>query len=431
MTNTKLITIDTLKTILPVLEDSISTKLDKNTQKPVEPAEGDIPSIFINGTMPTSKTYVPVDMEYVSKTDNFNSNIYAKLQGTSTLEYPKKNFTIALFKDEARSQKLNKDFKGWGNSNTFVLKADYDDILHARNVVSAKLWSKIVASRSDYDSLPEQLRNSPNNGAIDGFPVKVYINKVYQGLYSLTIPKGAWQFGLDENNANHALINAEINDNGDTELEQNPCNFNMDWTDTGNYPDAWDIEVGTDRTTIQNSWNNIYTKLYDDDITNIENYLDIKSAIDYYIFQDVILGTDGLAKNMLMVTYDMIKWYISAYDLNATFDLSWQGNILNAYNTIMPDIPYLNQYSKLLDFLKDWYQEDMKTRYFELRETVLSTASIIGLFEHYVNVYGDDEYIKDTIPYPDIPGVLDNTLDNLKTFIMTRLDFLDGVYGGE
>ena len=63
--------------------------------------------------------------------------------------------------------------------NKFVLKAHWIDHSHVRNVGTAKIWGKIVKSRSDYDSLPEELRNAPNNGATDGFTVKVFCNGVY------------------------------------------------------------------------------------------------------------------------------------------------------------------------------------------------------------------------------------------------------------
>ena len=423
MTNEKLVKLGHLEDIIPAFEEHILTKVqDDLLPKKVEPKYNDIPSIFINGVMPTAKEYVPMEMEYVSKTDKFHSYIYAKLQGTSTLSLPKKNLTVIFYKDEARNNGLYKDFKGWGKSNKFILKADYNDILHARNIVCAKLWSKVVASRPDYDTLPKELRNSPNNGAIDGFPVKVYVNGEYQGLYGFTIPKGAWQFGLDEDNPNHALISAEINDNGDESLMSNPCNFNYLWS--MGYPDAWDVEVGTDKVTIQSSFDRIVVDL-DDRMFMIETHLDIQSAIDYFIFQDVILGTDGLAKNMLMFTVDMNKWYLSAYDMDSTFDLSWEADLLDCYDAEIGLYPYLNRYSELLDYILNVRYTDYVDRYFELRNTVLSEASIISEFENYINIYGEDVYIQDTIPYPDIPLVTENTLNRLKIFVHNRLEFLD------
>lgn len=249
-----LITKESLKTILPVYENKILEQVKNNMPKGIEPEYGDIPMVFITGNVPTSKDYVFGELEYISKTLKFHAYTRIKLQGNSTLLYPKKNFTVNLYKDEACSIQLNKEFKNWGLHNNFVLKADYIDILHARNVICAKLWSNVVTSRSDYDDLPEELKNSPNNGSIDGFPIKVYINGDYVGLYSWTIPKCDWQFGLSNKNVNHALLSAQINDEGNDSLEFNPCNFRHFWSDEN--ADAWEIEIGSaDIKTIRNSWN--------------------------------------------------------------------------------------------------------------------------------------------------------------------------------
>lgn len=436
MANEKLISLEHLKEILPLHDEYLLNKMYSSLPKIVEPNYDDIPSIFFKGTMPSDKTYVPMEIDYMSRTTKFHSYIYAKIQGASTSGLPKKNLDIVLYKDESRLNRLYENFKGWGKSNHFVLKADYNDILHARNVVCAKLWGKVVASRPDYDSLPEALRTSPNNGAIDGFPVKIYVNGAYQGLYNLTIPKGAWMLGLDENNPSHALIDAQVNDNHYYDSRLNPCNFQTNWIDGTSYEDAWEIKVGTDRVAIQESWNQIVSQRTNTDrpIPDIEldlDRFDIQSAIDYFVFQDIILGTDGLAKNMLMFTVDMTKWYLSAYDMDATFDLSWGGALLNASNAKMGNTPYMNMYSALLKHLQGNYSEEMKTRYFELRNSVLSESSIISEFESYINIYGEDVYIQDTIPYPNIPNVDENSLSRLKSFICSRLKFLDSYYGGE
>ena len=51
--------------------------------------------------------------------------------------------------------------------------------------------------------------SSPNNGAIDGFPVEIYINDEFLGVYTWNIPKDAWMFDMDENNPNHLVVVAE------------------------------------------------------------------------------------------------------------------------------------------------------------------------------------------------------------------------------
>lgn len=428
MANDILITTESLKTILPAYEDKVIDRIKPELSKVTEPTHNDIPKVFITGNIPDSKDYVTGELEYISNTTNFHAYTYLKLQGRSSLAHPKKNFTIKLYTDENRNVALNKEFKNWGFHNNFVLKADFIDILHARNVVCAKLWSKVVASRPDYDTLPEELRNSPNNGAIDGFPVKVYINGVYEGLYNWTIPKCDWMFGMNEKNENHAVLSAEINDNGDETYRFNPCNFNSPWNGS---EDAFEVEVGTNNDAIVFSLNNVIQAILDGDLTTLEQVLDIQSTIDYFIFTDIIFDIDGLAKNMLLATYDMQKWYLSAYDKDATFDLHWEGKLMNEFRALMPDWPYLNRYSALLNMIFDHCWDAYAVRYWELRNSALSEASIISAFEDYVGSYGEDVYIQDTVPYPEIPSVTENTLDALRTFVKNRLEFLDNEYAYE
>lgn len=429
MSNRKLITTESLNTILPVLENNIfkqikQSNIEQNIEF-VEPLADDVPIVFITGNIPTDKTYVNGEIEYISKTEKFRAYTTIKLQGNSTLAYPKKNFTINMYEDEACSKNLNKNFKGWGLHNNFVLKADYIDILHARNVVCAKLWNKVVSSRSDYDSLPEELKNSPNNGAIDGFPVKVYINGEYHGLYNWTIPKCNWMFGMNNNNRNYAVLCAELNDNNNSNLQYNPCNFNETWD--GVDGNAWSVEVGINNNALMNSLNTVIDAVCTENFETLQNVLDIQSAIDYFVFQDIILGIDGLAKNMLMATYDMNRWYLIPYDMDSTFGFRYDGRTLyyEDFQVMIGKGDYLNQYSALLNCILTNYRSEYIARYHELRNSVLSESSIITEFENYIKVYGEDVYIKDTIMYPDIPNVTVNNISYIVNFMKIRFNYLD------
>jgi hypothetical protein len=434
MANDILLTTESLKHILPVYENNILEKAKYEQPKTLEPLDDDIPVVFITGNVPERKEYVTGEIEYVSKTKTFHAYTCIKLQGHGSLQYPKKNFTFVMFSDEERSIPFNTEFKQWGKHNNYVLKADYIDITHARNVVCSKLWGDIVRSRPDFDQLPEELKNSPNCGAVDGFLVKVFINGHYEGIYSLNIPKCDWQFGLDVNNPSHALLNAEYNDYGIDERMHNPCNFNSIWDGNSEY---WSIEVGSDKEAIESLLNHIIIGVIDYIVEWFENGVDVTSAIDYMIFQDVIAGSDGYANNMLLVTYDMQKWYFSAYDLDQTFDMGVvefddggyplvSGLVCNPF-VLMPE-DSVNKGSWLQARLYNWYQHEIALRYRELRSTVLSNQSIIGAFEKFLRAADEDVRIKDTAVYPDIPCATTNTVEYLYDYINKRLAFLDGKY---
>ena len=80
MANDILATMETLKSILPVFEDSIIRKIKNASPKIVEPADDDIPTIFITGEISDSKTYVSGELEYISKSYRFHAYTYIKLQ---------------------------------------------------------------------------------------------------------------------------------------------------------------------------------------------------------------------------------------------------------------------------------------------------------------------------------------------------------------
>ena len=78
----------------------------------VEPEGDDIPKVFIDGTIPTTKDEVNAELTYVSQTLNFHAYIEIKCQGNSSMSYPKKNFTVKLFEDAEHTSKKKIDFKG-------------------------------------------------------------------------------------------------------------------------------------------------------------------------------------------------------------------------------------------------------------------------------------------------------------------------------
>lgn len=83
----------------------------------------------------------------------------------------------------------------------------------------------------------------------------------------------------------------------------------------------------------------------------------------------------------------------------------------------------------MLAIILQGYTNEFIARYFELRKLVLSYSSIVEEFEKYIAIYGEDIYIQDTINFPEIPSVSDNTLNSLRTFVKNRLNLLDYGFG--
>lgn len=407
----------------------------------IEPALMDMPKVFITGDkfndMTAEKNEVSLDMEYISKTSRFTSAIKTKWQGSSSVSntsFLRKNLTAKLYADNTYTEKLKKIFKDWKvKANKYVWKSNWIDISASRNIVSARLWNQIVSSRTDYNSLPIEIRESPKNCAIDGFPFKLYVNGTYDGIYTWNIPKDGYMFNMDENNPNHAVLCAEKNNDVGTLTGDgiSACEFRKTAKIDGS---DWSLEFPDIlQDSIKTSFNNLITCIMTSSDTefkaNINKYLDIQSAIDYYIFAYFMCGTDSLGKNIIMMTYDGIKWLCSMYDMDTTWGLNFTGS--NFYKPTMkcPE-EYQENNSLLWQRLESCFAKELQDRYFELRKTVLSEANIINEFEKFLDVipYEIKEEEKNLEQYSDRPSKYTNNIKQIRNFVRDRAIYVDGEF---
>jgi hypothetical protein len=60
------------------VKNKIQTELEKIDLSTIEPHDSDIPKVFINGIIPTTKDDVNAELTYISKTLTFHSYITIK-----------------------------------------------------------------------------------------------------------------------------------------------------------------------------------------------------------------------------------------------------------------------------------------------------------------------------------------------------------------
>ena len=389
-----------------------------------EPDPADIPKIFFGEALPQTKDDTIMSFRYISKTKDVSGYCKTRAQGNSSMSYPKKNQTVKLYTDKECTEKLKVDFKGWGRQKKFCLKANWVDLTHARNVVSARLWGDVVKTRTNYAELPELLRTSPNQGAVDGFPVKVYAGGVYQGRYTLNIPKDAWMANMDDELDNHCILCGENYVSGCFRAEAKIDE--SDWTD----------EVhDTVPETIKTRWNEVIRFVMnstdEEFISNIGNYFDVESLIDYYIFGLVTCNNDGFGKNQLFFTYDGQRWLASVYDVDNTFG-TYLGSILvhtfprNSYED------YKNNNGNLLYVrLESLFIDQIKARYAELKNGALSLTNIINRFERFTDIAPqslvEEDYATTTAggAFADIPLKEESNIQQIRDYIVNRYPYVD------
>jgi len=343
-----------------------------------------------------------------------------KWQGGSSLSYPKKNFTI----------KFNQKFEakdGWGQRKKYVLKANYIDFSHARNVVCARLWGQVVKSRRVRN---ERLYQFPNGGAIDGFPCIVLLNGEFYGFYTFNTPKDEDLFGIGESTTDpetgevtklpQAVFCADTHADG-TAFKGHAL---VDETDFSYkyVPDEEDFQWAID------SLNNLIDACLAADseeaVDALADKVDLDSAIDYYIFTCLLGGGDMTDKNFIISTYDGVQWFFTAYDMDSVFGNHWTGK----YYTKATASPTIRNYAsihQLMKLIRTYKRPALKARYAELRAGAMSEENVALAYENFMVDIPRAVLNKEVERWPLIPGTNTNNLAQILDWYRLRCVALD------
>lgn len=367
---------------------------------------------------------IAVRFKYVSNSEeieDFECVTKIKIQGASSAYHPKKNFTVKLFEDDSFTSKFKVDL-GWGKENKYCMKANYIDASHARNIIGARLAAQVTATRTN---IAPGLAAAPNYGLIDGYPILVFINNYFYGIYTMNIPKDDWQFAMNggEESKEAILMAGKWTDS--VKLAE-PIGESFEES-------GWEVEhcSTVDQTWIRDSFNELIELLNCGDEERIRaelpEHLDIEAAIDNFIVTYAINAVDNLSKNILWVTYDGKVWIPSMYDMDATFGMWWEGTPIGTPDTIAtknmyPSITEDGSYSISLNssmvqhIIIQLYADELEARWSELRQEIITVQNVSQLFNEFFALIHDDAFYLDSKRWPNIPYFSTNRTNMYKAF---------------
>ena len=395
-------------TVEDYVESQIESALDARLANihGFNPSAYNLPILYLDGdtTLMTKDDAVDLTYRYGDRTGTAS----VKWQGSSSIAYPKKNYTV----------KFDNTFEaveGWGSRKKYCMKANYIDFTHSRNVVSAKLWGQIVASRTPANTT---LAACPNYGAVDGFPICIVMNGEYYGVYTFNIPKDAWMMNMGGGSKECILC-------ADAHSESNK--FKAEATLDGDF----DVEYITDENNIdwaRNSLNNLINACINSDGTDLDTViapmLDWESAIDYYIFVALLRGEDMITKNYLINTYDGTKWFFGAYDLDSTYGLHWDGkSFIGATDGFT--IKSMASSHKVFQLIRTYKRAELKERYWELRNGVMSEDNVAKMFRNFAGQISRPLLDEDNRLWPGIPNTNANNVNQILDWYRLRVATLD------
>lgn len=362
-----------------------------------------LPVLHLTGDTSAMTKDNAVDLEY--KYGDLIGTASVKWQGSSSLNYPKKNYTIKF--DQAFEAK-----EGWTAQKKYCFKANFIDHSHARNVCSCKLWGQIVKNRAN---VPTELSSLVNGGAIDGFPCIIVLNGEFHGLFTWNIPKDGWMFGAPK-----AIVCADAHTdatkfkalatlNGDFEVEYAEDEDNTDWI------------LQSLNTAIQAVMNSDGSDLD----TVVGQYIDIPSAIDYYIHTVDESADDGTSKNYLLVTFDGVKWYFSAYDRDTVYGLYWNGkSFTSPKSSVVSFAGYANIHA-MMNLIYTHKTAELKARAVALRNGIKSEANVAQVFSNFICGIPSQVLDEDARNWPTIPSTSASNLAQILNWYRLRRAYLD------
>lgn len=328
----------------------------------------------------------------------------------------------------------------------------YDQMLSTRSIFEDRDWKKTFIDRSDVGIDQQALSGSSDKIALsndarcfpDGFPCLVYLDDIFYGVFIFQLKKHRDNYQMKKSTAKHIHLDGAIYTDFFT------ADGNIPWgVISGTTPDAGGVSDGieirnpkglvcidgteydgdTNRKELMSSSSASYdpsnsghvrtaqVRGYIEQLTRclplledmvsgggtaseikaeMERVFDIQSMIDYQVFSDVTLNTDGLHKNWQWVTWDGVRWSVEPYDLDALF--GWTG-----WNTVIPTLQgHLGNRSGLPSkWLQEYFHDELESRYKELRDAgILSVKNIMSLFKNWISRIGTENYEADHELWP-------------------------------
>lgn len=343
------------------------------------------------------KSYGTVD--FVDGKKKFKLPVSIKAQGDNSLSRNPKQMNITFYTDDTYDKKQKLIFNGWYPCSKFHVKSNPQDTAKCKNSVGAKLLKKWL-----YNNLPNGAF-----GVVDSFPVIIYYNGEWIGCYT-------WNLTQDED-----LFNFD----GDDETAGKSLAYRCDAGNTiesyGNSA-KWEYRGGEDETDeMRNVFNTTALAVLQKDTTtltkeDVEGAFDLDFLLGYMATVEYATGSDSLATNMGMATWDGgATWYWILYDLDWWFPEN--NNRVN--NEIFAGLPFFAAVYSL-------YETEFKAMYANLRKNGMDVDSIVAAVDEFQSHWGWLNLQKDNAKWGNGSG---SNLATLKNALTSRQTVLDERYG--
>ena len=252
------------------------------------------------------------------------------------------------------------------------------------------------------------------------------LNGKYRGVFTLNIPKDKWMMNIGDGEK-EAILQC---DGRQVNIQRWKSSLSKEILTTEDL--SMSIEYVTDEDDVDwvvDSWNNIYSIISSNQnnanyLDLLSPYVDITNAIDYYIYCCLTGNWDGTSHNFLFSTYDGMKWFYTAYDLNFVFGLYLATYTMNS-RTARPTFSGFASENNLMKLFYTHSKNLIKSRYTVLRDGPMSEANVLTRFSDFLIKIPERCRQAEYEIYTDEPSTSVEHLSQIMNWYRLRCQYLD------
>lgn len=326
--------------------------------------------------------------EFKNKNTYLTGHATFKWQGSSSATLAKKGYRLKTTKSDYSEKDKIRVQPSWQKHHKFNLKAYFNDGMLSRDPIAANIGGQVSASRP---TLPRDLIHEDNFGYIDGFPIILFINNEYQGLYSFNLTRPSFDY------TKWAIMGNQYNDT--TQFVKVPTDgVKLDGSDFVSL-NPEDTPTDEEKKAVTDLFKWMVNSTDDEFKRDLDKHFNIPSLIDYVVVSNILGARDAAGKNQILMTWDGKIWYYQLYDLDCTYNANWMGGKTFDTPKVGVDLPFLGNNQFLLRFAK-LYHNAIADRYRDVRQWC-TPGYILSLYKQRINLIGQGNFEEEWAKWND------------------------------
>lgn len=404
---------------------------------------------------------VPCWIEFWDKQGNyFKKTAKISGQGNSSMMFPQKNIAIDMFDTETMDSAFSVKFGNWVSQDSYHLKAFYGDFIKGIGIVAYKIamqvqktrgvfkdvsWKSALIDERNQSSNPLHntvsdlnMRMSEARCMPDGFPVMLYRNGEFYGIYAMCLKKHRNNYHMNKSTPEHVHLDGIISNStilgGSVdwtqfeirnpkglyykELHQGKLSYDSDylgcfeiadeetvntWIENGKLPDGTAINAKIQKqlkitakvhkyvTELSSAYGKVDTASgIEEKKVEFNKYFDTDNLIDYLLINMALADGDGFGPNWQWTTWDGIKWYVNQYDKDNTCGYDSKAFFVH---DIRNPMSWYGANVSIMKFVQSNYSEELKLRWKELvNAQILTKENIMNEIAKWTERIGYNNY---------------------------------------